>query len=41
LEERGIDIIGTHTVASNTLIFVDWTQKDTALSAVREAYAAL
>jgi len=41
LEEKGIGIIGAHTVASNILIFVDWAEKDVALSAAKEIYEAL
>ena len=41
LEQREIDIFGIHTVASNILIFVDWTEKDAALHAVKEAYELL
>jgi len=36
LERKGIGIIGAHTMASNILIFVDWTEKDAALSTVKE-----
>jgi aspartate kinase len=41
LEQRGIGIFGTHTVASNILILVDWAEKDAALLAVKEAYESL
>jgi aspartate kinase len=41
LEQKGINIFGVHTAASNILIFVDWTEKDAALLAVKEAYESL
>jgi len=36
LERKGIDIIGAHTMASNILIFVDWAEKNAALSTIKE-----
>lgn len=40
-EERGIGILGTHIVASKILIFVDCTEKNAALSSIKEIYEAL
>jgi aspartokinase len=41
LERRGIGIFGIDVVASNVLIFVDWTERDAALLAVKEVYKPL
>jgi aspartate kinase len=41
LKAKGIGIIGAHTVASNILIFVEWAEKDAALSSVRKVCKAL
>jgi aspartokinase len=38
LEQKGIGIFGIHSVASNITIFVDWTEKDAALLALKEAH---
>lgn len=34
-EEKGITVAGVHTAASEILVFVDWKEKDTALSLLK------